>query len=159
MWEKNNSWGRATSIFNPPVLLSEHPQNHRSLEKGFDVISGPIHAFLQSHLSPWASSKARRGAWRPCHVPGSRWAVGGGPCTAERGAGGLRRRGDAVRLLPARGDAPDAQKNPAIILAKVLFGFWRLGTWQQAHIALLADPENAVWLFGAQESKNEVWRL
>lgn len=90
----------ATSVFNPPVLLGEHPQNHRSLEKGFDVISGPTHAFLQSHLSPWASSKARRGAWRPCHVPGCRWAVGGGPCAAERGAGGLRPR-HATWLLAA----------------------------------------------------------
>lgn len=66
------------------IHLSERPQNHRSLEKRLDVTSGPAHALLQSCLSSWASSKAPRGAQRPRQVPGSGWAVGGGPTPQSR---------------------------------------------------------------------------
>jgi len=48
---------------------------------------------------------------------------------------------NAARLLLARQDALDTQKKPVIILPKVVLGFWRLPTWQQAHAALLVCPE------------------
>lgn len=131
------------------------------LEKQFDIISGPTHALLQSHLSPWASSKAHRCAWRSCQVPGSWWAVAGAPHTAEQPASPqcalcwwaaplvcdlalCSLCSDAARLLLSQWDALDTQKQPVIILPKVVLGFWRLATWQQAHTALLAYPENAL---------------
>lgn len=46
----------------------------------------------------------------------------------------------AVSLVLAQGDALGAQENPVSIPGRVLSFLWKLGTQQQAHAALIANP-------------------
>lgn len=141
-----------------PCSWASIPKNHRSLEKWFDTFSRPTHDLLQSRILPWASPKAHRGPQRP--LPGPWVPVGCGrwplhcrlapcaPCTGRLHPWHMTWLFVVfivmTRLLPVQWDALDTQKNPIIMLPKVLRGFWRLATWQQAHTTLLADPENAL---------------
>lgn len=138
-----------------------HIPKSTDLWKLFDITSRPPHALLHNQFSPQASSKSHRGAWRPCQVPGAGglWEVG--PAQGVLGRLGWWAAPLATNwlfrtfmVIPGDCCWPDKVLwMPRRTLSSSFPRFWRPTTWQQDHTALLAYPENALWMFSIQ-SKN-----